>query len=56
MQKRQAGGCKERHSSGCQKYRQVAVKRQEGGVIRQAIGSKESDNGVGKDMQKEGVK
>jgi hypothetical protein len=34
----------------------VAVKRHEGGIIRKARGSKESDKGVGKERQKESVK
>jgi hypothetical protein len=34
----------------------VAVKRHEGGIIRQARGSKASDKGVGKDRQKGSVK
>jgi len=56
VQKRQATGCKEPQSSGCQKYRQGVVKRHERGITRQARGSKESGMGVGIDRQKGGVK
>ena len=34
----------------------MAVKRHEGGIIRQARGSKEAGKGEGKDRQKEGCK